>query len=50
LLMTAKDLESIARMRRALSGLPPVEAIQKLLTGLSKLKTNKEFLKAVGAQ
>jgi transcription termination factor Rho len=50
LLMTAKDLESIARMRRALSGLPPAEAIQKLLTGLSKLKTNKEFLKAVGAQ
>jgi transcription termination factor Rho len=50
LLMNPKDLESVARMRRALSGLPPVEAIQKLLTGLSKLKTNKEFLKAVGQQ
>ena len=30
-----------------LSGAPPVESIQKLLNGLSKLKTNKEFLKAI---
>jgi len=34
-------------LRRALSGAPPVEAIQKLLNGLGKLKTNKEFLKAM---
>jgi transcription termination factor Rho len=45
LLMSAKDLEAIARMRRALAGAPPVEAIQKLLNGLQKIKTNKEFLK-----
>lgn len=47
LLMTPKELESVAKLRRILSDLPPVEAIQKLLTGLSKLKTNKEFLKAI---
>jgi len=48
LLLKPADLEAISRMRRALAGAPPVEAIQKLLNGLSKLKTNKEFLKAVG--
>lgn len=47
LLLTPKDLEAIARLRRALSEVQPVDAIQKLLTGLSKFKTNKEFLKAV---
>ncbi len=47
LLLAPKDLEAITRMRRALSGAPPVEAIQKLLNGLGKLKTNKEFLKAM---
>jgi transcription termination factor Rho len=44
LLLTPKELEAIARLRRALSGAPPVEAIEKLLNGLSKFKTNKEFL------
>ena len=44
LLLAPKDLEAITRLRRALSGAPPVEAIQKILNGLSKLKTNKEFL------
>jgi transcription termination factor Rho len=44
LLLSAKDLEAIARLRRALSGVEPVESIQRLLTGLSKFKTNKEFL------
>jgi transcription termination factor Rho len=48
LLMTPKDLEAVAKLRRALSGAPPVEAIQKLLNGLSKFKQNKDFLKAVG--
>jgi len=48
LLLTPAELEAVARMRRALAGAPPVEAIQKLLNGLSKLKTNKEFLIAVG--
>jgi transcription termination factor Rho len=47
LLLAPKDLEAISRMRRALSGAQPVEAIQRLLTGMSKFKTNKEFLKAV---
>jgi len=47
LLLPPKDLEAITRLRRALSGAPPVEAIQRLLTGLSKFKTNKEFLKAM---
>ena len=47
LLLTPKDLEAITRLRRALSGAPPVEALQRLLTGLSKFKTNKEFLKAM---
>jgi transcription termination factor Rho len=47
LLFSPKDLEAITRMRRALAGLPPVEALQKLTTGLSKFKTNKEFLKAM---
>jgi transcription termination factor Rho len=47
LLMAPKDLEAMARLRRALSEVPPVDSIQKLLTGLSKFKNNKEFLKAV---
>ena len=47
LLLAPKDLEAITRLRRALSGAPPVEAIQRLMTGLSKFKTNKEFLKAM---
>ena len=47
LLLSANELEGVTRLRRALSGTPPLEAIQKLLNGLSKLKTNKEFLKAI---
>jgi transcription termination factor Rho len=47
LLIQPKDLEAIARMRRALSELEPVDALPRLITGLSKFKTNKEFLKAV---
>jgi transcription termination factor Rho len=47
LLLKPWELEAVARLRRALSGAPPVEAIQKLLNGLSKLKTNHEFLKAI---
>ena len=47
LLLAPKDLEAITRLRRALSGAPPIEALQKLLNGLGKLKTNKEFLKAM---
>lgn len=47
LLLSASELEGVTRLRRALSGTPPLESIQKLLNGLSKLKTNKEFLKAI---
>jgi transcription termination factor Rho len=47
LLLAPKDLDAITRTRRALSGLQPEEALPRLLTGLSKFKTNKEFLKAV---
>ena len=47
LLLSPSELEGVTRLRRALSGAPPLEAIQKLLNGLSKLKTNKEFLKAI---
>ncbi len=47
LLLKPWELEAVARLRRALSGAPPVEAIQKLLNGLSKLKTNQEFLRAI---
>ncbi len=47
LLLAPKDLDAITRTRRALSGLSPEEALPRLLTGLSKFKTNKEFLKAV---
>jgi len=49
LLLAPKDLEAITRLRRALSGAPPIEALQRLLTGMSKFKTNKEFLKAMAA-
>jgi transcription termination factor Rho len=44
LLLSPKDLEAVVRLRRALSGMEPVESIQRVLTGLSKFKTNKEFL------
>ena len=47
LLLAPKELEAIARLRRALSEVDPVEALPKLLTGLAKFKTNKEFLKMV---
>lgn len=47
LLLAPKDLEAISRTRRALAGMSPEEALPRLLTGLSKFKTNKEFLKAV---
>ncbi len=47
LLLKPWELEGITRLRRALSEAPPVEAIQKLLNGLGKLKTNKEFIKAI---
>ena len=47
LLLKPWELEGITRLRRALSEAAPVEAIQKLLNGLGKLKTNNEFIKAI---
>lgn len=47
LLLKPWELEGVTRLRRALSGAQPVESIQKLLNGLSKLKTNGEFLHAI---
>ena len=47
LLLKPWELEGVTRLRRALSGAPPLEAIQKLLNGLSKLKSNQEFLHAI---
>jgi transcription termination factor Rho len=49
LLLKPHELEQISRIRRALAAAPPVEAIQKLLNGLSKFKTNAEFLKAMSS-
>jgi transcription termination factor Rho len=47
LLLKPWELDAVTRLRRALSSAPPVESIQKLLNGLSKLKTNSEFLRAI---
>ncbi|HOW58464.1 MAG TPA: transcription termination factor Rho [Candidatus Omnitrophota bacterium] len=50
LLLDATELEPARRMRRALSSLPPVEAIRALLTQLQKYPTNKAFLAAVSKE
>lgn len=50
LLLEPLELEPIRRMRRALSSLPPVEAIRAFLTQLSKYPTNKIFLAAVSKE
>lgn len=47
LLLDAKELEPVRRMRGALAGLKPLEAIQALLTQLRRYPTNREFLAAV---
>jgi transcription termination factor Rho len=44
LLLDAKELELIYRLRRVLSELNPVEAIELLKNRLSKCRTNAEFL------
>ena len=44
LLLDAKELELVYRIRRVLSELNPVEAIELLKSRLSKCRTNAEFL------
>ena len=44
LLLDAKELELIYRLRRVLSDLNPVEAIELLKNRLTKCRTNAEFL------
>jgi transcription termination factor Rho len=44
LLLSPKELESIWRIRRALSNNPTQEIIGKIITRLSTTKTNEEFL------
>ncbi|HNX68640.1 MAG TPA: transcription termination factor Rho [Candidatus Omnitrophota bacterium] len=50
LLLDATELEPVRRMRRALAGLPFVDAIKALLTQLHKYPTNKAFLAAVAKE
>lgn len=47
LLFSTEELEPARRMRRALAGLKPLEAISALVTQLQKYPTNREFLAAV---
>ena len=44
LLLDAKELELVYRIRRVLSDLNPVEAIELLKSRLVKCRTNVEFL------
>jgi len=44
LLLEAKELELVYRIRRVLSDLNPVEAVELLKNRLSKVRTNAEFL------
>ncbi len=44
LLLDPKELELVYRLRRVLSDLDPVEAVELLKSRLSKTKTNAEFL------
>jgi transcription termination factor Rho len=44
LLLDAKELELVYRLRRVLSELNPIEAIELLKNRLTKCRTNAEFL------
>ncbi len=43
----ADELPKIHKLRRALASVKPVDAMELLLSKLSKFKTNKEFLKSI---
>ena len=44
LLLEPKELELVYRLRRVLSEMNPIEAIELLKSRLSKVRTNAEFL------
>jgi transcription termination factor Rho len=46
LLFNPEELERVWRLRRILATLTPLEALEVLLSGLSKVKTNSEFLQS----
>lgn len=50
LLLDSKELEPVRRMRGALAGLKPVEAIRALITQLQKYPDNRAFLAAVARE
>ncbi|MGZ5427068.1 MAG: transcription termination factor Rho, partial [Thermoanaerobaculia bacterium] len=41
------ELPKIHKLRRALSSVKPIDAMELLLSKLAKTKTNKEFLKSI---
>lgn len=47
LLLTAEELETINIMRKALNGMKPEEAVDKILDMFMKTKTNMEFVNTV---
>ena len=47
LLLSADELEAINIMRRALNGLKPEEAVDKILDLFAKTKDNAEFVQTV---
>jgi len=48
LLLSAEDLRRNYVLRKALSDMNPVEAVELVLTQMKKFKTNAEFLKSLG--
>ncbi|GAC1300051.1 MAG: hypothetical protein NVSMB14_10650 [Isosphaeraceae bacterium] len=47
--MDAENLSRITLLRRALSEVKPVEAMESLVQQLSKTASNEEFLKKIAA-
>jgi transcription termination factor Rho len=50
LLLHPDELEKIWILRRALNGVPPVEAMEMIVNRLKKTKTNVEFLVSMKEQ
>ncbi len=46
-LYTAEELPKIHKLRRALSSVKPIDAMELLLTKITRTKTNAEFLKSI---
>ncbi len=46
-LYTAEELPKIHKLRRALSSVKPIDAMELLLTKITRTKTNVEFLKSI---